>query len=97
MKSISLLALLYFAATPLAYNQSSPSATSGAADLTYAMRFSETANFGGTLDNWNTINPSGSVNYTNGRKTHPFELDYAGGYTATLSGPSYSTGIFQRL
>jgi hypothetical protein len=92
-----LRALLFIAAGTLAHSQSAPSATSGAGDLTYAIRLSETANFGGTLDNWNTINPSGSLNYTNGHKTHPFTLDYAGGYTATLSGPSYSTGIFQRL
>jgi hypothetical protein len=97
MRPILQLALLFVAASSLADSQSAPSATSGAADLKYAIRFSETANFGGTLDNWNVINPSGSVNYTNGHKTHPFALDYAGGYTATLSGPSYSTGIFQRL
>ncbi len=97
MRSMLLRAFLFIAAGCLAHSQSAPSASAGAADLRYAIRLSQTANFGGTLDNWSTINPSGSLIYTNGHQKHPFTLDYTGGYTATLSGPSYSSGIFQRL
>jgi hypothetical protein len=42
-------------------------------------------------------NASAEVDYANGFKRYPFNLNYGGGYTWTLSGPSYATGVFQRL
>src|ERR1700760_2056354 len=97
MRPTVFVGLLFFVVGSLGHGQSAPSATAGAAEMAYAIRLSETANFGGTLDNWNTMNPSGSLSYANGHKTHPFVLDYSGGYTAALSGTSNSTGFFQRL
>lgn len=66
-------------------------------NLHYTLRYSQTAEFGGGLGNWQTANPSASVDYENRNTRLPFALNYAGGYTATLSGPSYGTGFFQHL
>src|SRR5215469_2969983 len=88
---------LFLAACQSTYSQVAPSATNGNADLRYSIRYSETAEFGGTLGNWHTIAPSASLDYANGRKRFPFSAEYAGGYTAALSGPAYSTGVFQHL
>lgn len=97
MKMTLALVLLILAPSSLARCQAAPAATAGGENLTYSLRYSETLEIGGTLGNWHTITPSGSVNYSNGQIKHQFTLDYAGGYTATPSGPSYSTGTFQRL
>ena len=96
MRTTFLIALL-FAAGPISYGQAVPSASTGTASLQYSVRYSETAEFGGTIGNWHTITPSASLDYANGRKGFPFSLEYAGGYTSSLSGPSYSNGLFQRL
>src|SRR4051794_8797744 len=85
------------ATSGIAFGQVVPSASSGRAELGYSIRYSEIANFGGTLGDWHTITPSGSLTYINGHSRFPFSLEYAGGYTATLSGEPYSTGVFQRL
>jgi hypothetical protein len=37
------------------------------------------------------------VDYGNKKERLPFSLNYGGGYTWTIAGPSYSTGLFQRL
>src|SRR4051812_48930049 len=97
MRSYFTLALLSLAACPFAGSQAAPAATAGGADLRYAVRYSETVEFGDTLGTWHTINVSGSVDYTNGRTERPFSLDYTGGYGSTISGPSYGTGGYQRL
>ena len=97
MKSYFTLGLLLFAACPLARSQAAPAATAGSADLRYALRYSENAEFGETLEAWHTIDASGSLDYSSGRARAPFTLDYTGGYSSTISGPSYSTGAFQRL
>jgi hypothetical protein len=61
------------------------------------LRYSQTAEFGGSLGNWQTANLSGSVDYANLNTRLPFALDFTGGYSANLSGPSNGTGFFQHL
>lgn len=97
MKAHYTLGLVLMAACPFAKSQVAPAATSGSAGLSYALRYSETANYADTLGTWHTIDTSGSLDYTNGRTNRPFGLVYSGGYTSTLSGPSYSQGAFQVL
>src|SRR6516165_4513383 len=87
----SVMALFLF--SPGLFSQVAPSATGGARNFNYVLHYSQRAQFGGYGD-WQTATPSGEVDYFNGRRTAPFELRYAGGYTWTLSGPSYSTGWF---
>lgn len=77
--------------------QVAPSATSGGANLNYAIRYSESGSFGGSTGNWQTSSVSGSAGYTNGREDRPFRLNYSGGHSWNLSGPSYASGLFQRL
>jgi len=95
-KTINLLAFL-FAAASVAHAQVAPAATVGVAHFSYNFNYAQTAEFGGTLGNWQTISPSASVDYANSAERLPFDLRYTGGYTATVSGPAYSTGLFQRL
>lgn len=63
----------------------------------YALRYGQTAQFGGSLGVWQTSNISGTLNYENGSVRKPFSMQYAGGYSWTLSGPTYGSGVFQRL
>jgi hypothetical protein len=66
-------------------------------NLQYALRYSQSAEFGGALGTWQTGTPSASVDYLTGNAHHPFTADYAGGYTAHISGPTYGVGFFQHL
>ena len=63
----------------------------------YAFRYSQTAELGATLGDWQTSNASASFDYANVSKQLPFTMEYSGGYTWTISGPTYSTGQFQHL
>ena len=63
----------------------------------YDLRYSQTADFGSSLGDWQTANVSADADYRNGKANLPFSLNYGGGYTWTLVGPSYSTGFFQHL
>lgn len=63
----------------------------------YALRYGQTAQFGGSLGVWQTSTISGTLNYENGSERKPFTMQYAGGYSWTLSGPTYGSGTFQRL
>jgi hypothetical protein len=63
----------------------------------YDLRYSQTADFGSGLGNYQTANASGDADYRNRKETVPFTLNYGGGYTWTLSGPSYLTGFFQHV
>jgi hypothetical protein len=96
MKAILALCLL-LATSEITLGQVAPSASAGKAELDYSFRYSEIANFGDVLGDWHTITPSGSLSYLNGRTKFPFHLEYAGGYTFTISGPPYSSGAFQHL
>jgi hypothetical protein len=79
-----------------------PEATAGrglpvSGTLHYDLRYSQSADFGSTLGDWQTANASADANYANGKANLPFSLNYGGGYTWTLAGPGYSTGFFQHL
>ena len=60
-------------------------------NLHYAFRYSQTAEFGSSMGDWQTATPSVSLDYASENQRHPFNLNYSGGYTWTLAGPSYST------
>jgi hypothetical protein len=63
----------------------------------YAFRYSQSGVLiSGNQTSWQ-VNASAEVDYANGFQRFPFNLNYGGGYTWTLSGPSYATGLFQRL
>jgi hypothetical protein len=66
-------------------------------NLHYAVRYSQTAEFGGGLGDWQTASASADAGYTNSNARLPFSLNYSGGYSWTIAGPSYSTGFFQHL
>src|SRR5579859_680983 len=89
--------VLLLAACAMGFGQATPSATSGGSYFQYSAHYSEAAQFGGELGNWHTVTPSASLSYANGRKRFPFSLEFAGGYTATPSGPDYTSGFFQHL
>lgn len=96
MRMTVILALLFVTCAGV-YSQAVPSGAVGKANLSYSFRYSESAETGGTLGDWHTITPSASLDYSNGSKKFPFSLEFAGGYTAALSGPSYTAGAFQHL
>jgi hypothetical protein len=102
MKRILQFAAIALAACTFAHAQVAPEATGPAklplsGNLSYALRYSQTAQFGGGLGDWQTGSIFGSVNYSNGTSRHPFNMSYGGGYTKTYTGPDYDTGVFQHL
>lgn len=96
-----LLAIL-FTCCAAADSQVVPSATGPGGplingNLHYTFRYSQLAEFGSGIGDWQTANASADVDYANDKERHPFSLNYTGGYTWTIAGPSYTTGMFQRL
>jgi hypothetical protein len=94
--------LVLMAPCAAAFAQAVPSATGPGGlhlgnKLNYSFRYAQTAEFGSTLGNWQTSSLSASADYANGKERLPFTLNYSGGYTWTLAGPSYATGLFQHL
>jgi hypothetical protein len=65
--------------------------------LYYAFRYAQSAEFGGTLGTWQMATASGSANYASTSERAPFSVEYAGGYAWTLTGPSFGSGLFQRM
>jgi hypothetical protein len=63
----------------------------------YDLHYSQNAEFGSNLGDWQTAIASGDAAYANISRRLPFSMDYSGGYTWTLQGPAYSTGLFQHL
>lgn len=95
--TLTLLAFL-FTVCAAANAQVVPAGTAGAATLNYSLRYSQTADFyGNGLGNQQRAVASGDLNYMNGSERLPFAVDYGGGYIWTIAGPSYDTGLFQRL
>jgi len=99
--TLKLLAFL-FTVGAAAHAQVEPAATGPggppvSGNLKYSFRYSQTAEFGSSLGDWQTSNVSASVDYANSKERLPFSLDYGGGYTWTITGPSYATGLFQHL
>jgi hypothetical protein len=65
--------------------------------LQYALRYSETDQVNSDLPDMQTATASGSLDYSNSDQRLPFMMNYVGGYTWTITGPSYETGQFHRL
>ena len=97
MKTICKFGAIFLAVCPALSAQVAPGATAGNADFHYAFRYSQSADFGGGLGDWQTINPSAELDYSNGSGRHPFTAGYTGGYLSTVEGPSYGNGFFHRL
>ena len=99
--TLKVLAVL-FALSTAASAQVAPAATTAGhlpvnGRLYYAFRYAQSAEFGGTLGTWQMSTLSGSASYTSTSERAPFAVDYAGGYGWTITGPSYGSGLFQRL
>jgi hypothetical protein len=102
MKRIACIALTICGLGSTAYPQVGPAArgssvASAARQLQYAFRYAQNAQLSNHYSNQQTSVVSGSLSYENGSQTKPFSMNYAGGYTWTLSGPDYQTGQFHRL
>jgi hypothetical protein len=99
IKSIALLGFLVLislsAGAQVEPAATGPSRPSGTFD--YSLHDSETAWWSGGLGNQWANSVSGVVDYTTGKARRPFSLAYAGGYTFTLSQPTYDTGYFQNF
>jgi hypothetical protein len=68
-----------------------------AGNLNYSVRYSESAEFGTLLGDWQSGTVSGSAGYANGIEHLPFSLDFGGGYTWPISGVAYNTGFYENL
>lgn len=102
MKGICKLLAIFFTACAAAHAQVVPAATGPggpaiSGNLHYAFRYSQSAELGSSLGDWQTSAFSASLDYANDNQRRPFNLTYGGGYNWTLAGPSYSTGLFQHL
>jgi hypothetical protein len=82
---------------PAATGPGGPGVQPAGPNLQYSLRFSQAAEFGGYIGNWQTSTASGQLDYLNGNERFPFTMDYTGGYTWTISGPDYLGGVFQNL
>lgn len=94
--------LILFTSCAGVYAQVAPAATGPGApsisgNLHYTLRYSQTAEFGSSVGDWQTTSASASADYANGKERLPFAMNYSGGYTWTITGPSYATGLFQVL
>ena len=100
-KTLTFLAL-FFTICAAAAAQVEPAATGpgvplGLRKLHYTLRYSQTAEFGTSLGDWQTSTASASADYANENDRLPFSMNYGGGYNWTISGPSYTSGLFQHL
>jgi hypothetical protein len=102
MKKILQLATFFISVSAAASAQVVPAATGPSSlpvngNLQYALRYAQTAQFSSFEPNLVASTVSGSLNYTNTSQRLPFIIDYGGGYTWTLTGPDYESGVFQRM
>ena len=103
MKTTFKLLMFVFAIHGAALAQVVPAATGPAAvppggrSLEYAVRYSQTAQFGTSFSTLQTSSGSGSLTFINASERTPFTAEYSGGYTWTLTGPAFESGQFQRL
>lgn len=102
MKPLFKFALLCLLPGALAGAQTVPDATGSAGphingNLNYALRYSQSADLRSGTENTQSSVASGTVGYSNESDRTPFALDYSAGYSWTLSGPGYQTGMFQHL
>ena len=97
MKTTLKLVAILFTACAAAHAQVVPQAMAGPAIVQYAFRYSQSGVLiSGNQTSWQ-VNASAEVDYANGFQRFPFNLNYGGGYTGTLAGPSYASGLFQHL
>jgi len=95
--------LVVLLALPLAHAQSPPALTRTinpphlSGRFSYTLHYSQNAEFGSSLGDWQTSSASGAADFANSSTRLPFSLNYGGGYTWTLAGPGYATGLFQHL
>jgi len=94
--TLKLVAILYTACAA-AHAQVVPQATSGPANLLWAFRYSQSGVFISGNQASAQVNASAEFDFANGFKRFPLNLNYGGGYTGTLAGPSYASGLFQHL
>ena len=97
MKTTHKLLAILLIAGAAAHAQVVPEATASSAYMNYAVRYSQTAEFGTNFGDLQTSSLSGSMQYKNGKERLPLQMRYIGGYTWTITGPSYLTGVFQHL
>ena len=84
--------------TPSATGPGSPQGTlPTGSNLQYALRYSQAGDFVSGVGNLMLATASGSLNYMSGSERLPLNVDYTGGYTFSMTGPSYETGQFHRL
>ena len=99
IKAIALLAFLA-AVSVSAGAQVEPAATGPArpsGSFNYSLHDTENAWWSGALGNQLSNSISGIVDYQGGKSRRPLSVSYAGGYTFTLSQPTYDTGYFQNM
>ena len=102
MKHIARFLVIFCCLGSSAFAQVSPAAIGSKVftapqGLGYAFRYSQNAQLGTQQANIQTSIVSGSVEYATRSKEKPFHMQYAGGYTWTLSGPDYLSGQFHRM
>jgi hypothetical protein len=102
MKKLHKLLAVLIASGAVAHAQVEPAATGPASrpigrSLQYSLGYKQSAEFGGALGDWDTSAVNGDLHYSNGVQRLPFNVDYLGAYTWTLSGPSYYTGLSQSM
>src|ERR1700690_2475455 len=97
MKKALAILIVALAACAAAHAQVVPAAIAGPASFGWSLNYAQSAEFGDGLGTWQTANANGSVRYHSGLERPPFSVAYAGGYTWTLTGPSYTTGYFQHV
>jgi len=101
MKKALQFVAFFLAACAAADSQTVPVAPASglpvSGNLHYSLSSSQNSTFGGSYGNWNANTTSASLDYASDNERHPFGLSYSGGYTSDITGPSYGTGLFQRL
>jgi hypothetical protein len=95
------LTLLAFLITVCAAadGQVAPAATAGVGNLSYSMRYAETADFySGGQGNYQIGVASGDLEYQNGNERLPFFMSFGGGYGFNITGvAAYGTGPYESL
>ena len=97
MAIVAFLVCLVSADAQVPSSVNGPKALPFSGKLDYHLHYSQNAEFGSSFGDWQTSTASATAEYANISQQHPFALDYSGGYTWTLTGPDYSTGLFQHL
>lgn len=101
MKETFKLVVFLLAACVAAGAQAVPAATVHSLPITgelhYVINYSQMAEFSSGLGDWQMSTLSGAATYANGKDRFPFSMEYGGGYSWTIAGPSYGAGLFQHL